>query len=364
MSEFNSIQTLYNNVKSELDSVSEKNNISILYSFNGVGKTRLSNEFVNLNDDDPTKIKVICYNAFLEDFFSWDNENFILSLNPKSWIAELIIDQGLEKQIIDHFKNILNTKIEPYFNLKVGEITFNIPSGDEDSQSNIKISRGEESMFIWSVFYAILDTVIENLNLDEKDRLTQKFNELKYIVIDDPVSSLDDTKLITLTVNLIENIKSYQGKSQLNFLIMTHHSLFYNIFYNSFTKEDKFNSNTHVLSKNSSKFKLEKMRDSPFSYHLSVISEIKKAIDTMEIKKYHFNLFRSLLEKTSSFLGLSKWENCIAGEKKEEIIRCLNLNSHSKLSDLEYKELPDEQKDLFKLAFNDFIKEFKWKVEE
>lgn len=361
MSEFNSIQTLYNNLKSVFDSSSEKNNISIIYSFNGVGKTRLSQEFIKLNENNEIdKIKVLCYNAFLEDYFYWDNENYILRIS-NSWITQLIIDQGLEKQIANNFKNILNTKIEPYFDLNNGEIIFNIPSGDDDSKSGIKISRGEESIFIWSVFNTILENIIDILN--EKDTSNNMFDELKYVIIDDPVSSLDDTKLITLTINLIENIKSYQGKSKLNFLIMTHHSLFYNIFYNSFKNNNFFNSKTYILTKYNSKFKLEKIKDTPFSYHLSVLSEIKKAIDSMEIKKYHFNLFRSLLEKTSNFLGFSRWENCVVGDKKEEIIKCLNLNSHNRLSDFEYKELSDEQKDLFIMAFNNFIKEFKLKVE-
>jgi hypothetical protein len=106
------------------------------------------------------------------------------------------------------------------------------------------------------------------------------------------------------------------------------------------------------------------MKDSPFSYHHDVIVKLRKAVNTGSIEKYHFNLFRALLEKTSSFLGLGKMENCIIGEKKEEIERLLHSYSHNKLIETEFKELPDEQKDLFKLAFNNFIKEFKWKVEE
>ena len=50
MTEFNSIQALYNNVKNELDSVTDNNSASIIFSFNGAGKTRLSNGFSNLNN--------------------------------------------------------------------------------------------------------------------------------------------------------------------------------------------------------------------------------------------------------------------------------------------------------------------------
>ena len=106
------------------------------------------------------------------------------------------------------------------------------------------------------------------------------------------------------------------------------------------------------------------MKDSPFSYHHDVILKIQKAVSSDNIEKYHFNLFRALLEKTSSFLGLGNFENCIIGEKKEEIVRLLHSYSHNKLIETEFKELPEEHKNLFKLLNNDFIKEFKWKVEE
>ncbi len=360
MTEFNSIQTLFNNIKNELDSTTDKNSASIIFSFNGAGKTRLSNKFSDLNDTEEN-LKVLCYNAFFEDYFSWDNETRILNLNH-SWIRELIKSQELEKQIINNFNNTLNTKIEPSFDKDMGAISFNIPTGDVTAQENIKISRGEESTFIWIVFYTILELVIESLNADEDNRSTDFFNHLEYIVIDDPVSSLDDTRLISLTVNLIELIKEYTNNN-LKILITTHHALFYNIFYSSF-KFDNFKRNTRILSKNNFKFKLDKIKDSPFSYHHEVIDKIRKAINSDSVEKYHFNLFRALLEKTANFLGLGNFEKCITGEKKGEIIRLLHSYSHNKLIETEFKELPDEHKNLFKLAFNNFIKEFKWGVNE
>lgn len=360
MSEFSSIQKLYNNVKSELDSTTDHNSASIIFSFNGAGKTRLSNKFCDL-DETEENLKVLCYNAFFEDFFTWDNGEYILNLDS-SWVRDIIKSQELETQITKNFKNILNTKIEPYFDKDMSKISFDIPTGDETAQENIKISRGEESTFIWIVFYTILELAIDSLNTKQEDRPTDFFNHLEYIVIDDPVSSLDDTKLITLAVNLIELIKEYE-KNNLKFLITTHHALFYNIFYCSF-KFDNFKRFTKILSKQDYKFKLKPQNHTPFSYHHSVVLKLQKAVNSGSIEKYHFNLFRALLEKTSNFLGLGKMENCIKGEKKEEIERLLHSYSHNKLIETEFKELPDEHKELFKLAFNNFIKEFKWKVEE
>jgi len=360
MSEFKSIQTLYRSVKNELDLITDNNIASIIFSFNGAGKTRLSNEFCNLNAAEEN-LKVLCYNAFFEDYFFWDNEKYILNLYP-SWVRDLIKSQELESQIINNFKGMLNTKIEPSFDEAMSKISFNIPTGDDTAQENIKISRGEESTFIWIVFYTILESAIESLNTKEEDRLTDFFNHLEYIIIDYPVSSLDDTKLITLAVNLIGLIKEYKEKN-LKLLITTHHALFYNILYSSF-KLKNFNRHTKILSKENFKFKLDKINDSPFSYHHEIILKLQKAVKSNNIEKYHFNLFRALLEKTSNFLGLGKMENCITGEKKEEIVRLLHSYSHNKLIETEFKNLPDGHKNLFKLAFNDFVKEFKWKVEE
>ena len=94
-------------------------------------------------------------------------------------------------------------------------------------------------MLIWSVFYTVLETAIDALNTPEVDnRSTQAFNDLQYIIIDDPVSSIDDTKIITMAIKLIEAIKLYQGNT-VKFLITTHHALFYNVLVNSFDRMRK-----------------------------------------------------------------------------------------------------------------------------
>lgn len=356
MAEFDSIEALAKKIKENLDSNKNKKKISILYAFNSIGKTRLSTAFSELTEN-----KVLCYNAFVEDFFKWDNENYVLTIDPKSWIVKLINEQGIELNISDNFIKIINSKIEPYFNLSKGEITFNIPSGDD--KSNIKISKGEESMFIWSIFYTILETAIDAINTDEDKRTTPVFNDLEYVIVDDPVSSIDDTKIITMAIKLIETIHSSKN-NMLKFFITTHHALFYNVFFNSFKKNNDYKFHAQILSRNGTKIKLENQSDSPFGYHLVVKDEIQKAIDTNTIKKYHFNLFRNILEKTANFLGYNNWADCIYGDNKQECIKLLNLNSHSRLSDLEYRELSDEDKILFQKTFNEFVKEFKWKVEE
>ncbi len=52
------------------------------------------------------------------------------------------------------------------------------------------------------MFYSLLKQVVEVLNKpDPTERDTDKFDNLEYVFIDDPVSSLDDNHLIELAVN-------------------------------------------------------------------------------------------------------------------------------------------------------------------
>lgn len=69
------------------------------------------------------------------------------------------------------------------------------------------------------------------LNVAEPaDRETDEFNQLEYVFIDDPVSSLDENHLIQLAVNLGQLINS--SESSVKFIVSTHNALFYNVLYN------------------------------------------------------------------------------------------------------------------------------------
>lgn len=195
--------------------------VQLIYAFNGVGKTRLSREFKELivpknhdNEDEETKVKVLYYNAFTEDLFYWDNDlkedtNRKLIIRPNGFTNWVLRDQGQESNIIKHFQHYTNDKLTPSFNEEYNEISFSIEAGNEESVDYIKISKGEESCLIWCVFYSLLEQVVEVLNIAEPlDRETDQFNDLEYVFIDDPVSSLDENHLIELAVNIAELIKS------------------------------------------------------------------------------------------------------------------------------------------------------------
>lgn len=353
--------------------------VQLIYAFNGVGKTRLSREFKDLispkSQDEglsESKMKVLYYNAFTEDLFYWDNDlesdsNRKLKIQPNGFTDWIFREQGQERNIVAHFQYYTNNKLTPRFNEEYtikdangqdatikaySEILFSIESGDENKIENIKISKGEESCLIWCVFYSMLRQIVEILNISESnERETEQFNDLKYIFIDDPVSSLDENHLIELAVNIAELIKSSQ--SELKFIITTHNPLFYNVLYNEFNNSDKRYS---YKSKHSIKCRLERMNDgtyflveqsadSPFSYHLFLFTELEKAIKSGEIKKYHYNFLRQILEKTSTFLGYATWKELLPHDAQEAYYnRIINLCSHGKHSGEETSLIGDNDK--------------------
>lgn len=351
--------------------------VTLLYAFNGTGKTRLSMEFKNLvnelKDDEVIK-HVVYYNAFTEDLFSWDNDiendsERKIKINKNSSFIDLIERQGKENEIAERFKEFTSSKIEPNINTSTGEITFSLPTGDEESVENIKISKGEESIFIWTVFFVLMETIIAELNIDEiSDRSTDEFNAIQYIFIDDPVTSLDDNNLIQLAISLREVIANSKSE-ELKFVITTHHALFYNVLFNEFKSERSIKANKKVfyfLQKNEKTYLIKEQKDTPFGYHLFIKDVIQNAIDDNVVEKYHFMLFRNLLEKTASFLGYDNWGDLLivegmTDEERKAYIRFINLSSHNKISDLEAKELKQNEKNLLKLLFNNFKREYRWK---
>lgn len=358
---------------------SSQKKVQLIYAFNGTGKTRLSKEFKQLispkNDDEEseeTRAKILYYNAFTEDLFSWDNDlendrELKLKIQPNSFTQWILQEQGQDQNIVTSFQRFSGNKLTPTFSPDFSEVTFSFESGNDDNLTNVKISKGEESNFIWSIFYTLVKQVINVLNVQEiTDRETDQFNNLEYIFIDDPVSSLDENHLIELAVNLSQLIKS--SNSDLKFILSTHNPLFYNVLYNELGLKSKKGS--FMLIKNDDgTFDLEaKDGDSnkSFSYHLYLRDTIKHAIEHNEIAKYHFVLLRNLYEKTANFLGYEKWSDLLPDEDREAYIsRVMNFYSHSSLSSEQIAEPTDPEKQMVKFLFNYLIDNSKfWKQVE
>lgn len=370
--------------------VSQKK-VQLIYAFNGTGKTRLSREFKALitpnatNDDEAesSRNRILYYNAFTEDLFYWDNDlegnvDRKLKIQPNTFTDWVLRDQGQDRNIITNFQHYANDKLTPRFNeeYKVkgeggkeitikafSEVTFSLERGNDEHLGNLKISKGEESNFIWSVFYTLLDQVITILNIAEPtDRETNQFDQLEYIFIDDPVSSLDENHLIELAVNLTDLIKS--SKSNLKFIVTTHSPLFYNVLYNELNSKlcyllERFDDGTFSLD--------EKHGDSnkSFSYHLYLKQTIEKAIAENNVQKYHFTLLRNLYEKTASFLGYPKWSELLPDDKQTYLNRIIQFTSHSTLSNTVVAEPSGPEKNTVALLLNHLVRNYGfWKQEE
>ena len=335
-------------IAQELRTANKK--VQLIYAFNGTGKTRLSREFKQLiapiaddneGDDEAdrselSRNKILYYNAFTEDLFYWDNDleqdaNPKLKIQPNLFTNWVLKDQGQDQNIITNFQRYANERLTPHFSEDFSEVSFSLERGDDEYSGNLKISKSEESSFIWSVFYTLLDQVISTLNIAEpSERETNQFDRLEYIFIDDPVSSLDENHLIELAVNLAGLIKSSRSTS-LKFIVTTHSPLFYNVLFNELNVKfcymlERFEDGTFALT--------EKNGDSnkSFSYHLYLKQTIELAIAKNTVQKYHFTLLRNLYEKTASFLGYLKWSDLLPDDKHLYLSRIINFTSHSTLS--------------------------------
>ncbi|WP_300747647.1 AAA family ATPase [uncultured Brachyspira sp.] len=341
----------------------DKKKYIILFAYNGTGKTRLSNKFKNIGKypDEETGEKTgdtLYYNAFTEDLFYWDNdlendERRILKMNSNSRFFYAL------KDLID-----MNDKIN-YFLKRYADFNFKIDYYDytiafsKNRIDNIKISRGEENIFIWCFFLAIVQLVIDN---------NESYKWVKYIYIDDPISSLDDNNVIALASDLAKLLKEDQGeknKTDLKIVISTHHILFYNILCNEiktaerlfFQKEDS----------NIEKYILKNTGDTPFFHHVSMLKKLKKAADSGKLYTYHFNILRSILEKTASFHGYGNFSDCLRESDDENIIvhkRMINILNHGNYSVFEPMEMVEDNKKHFKIILNNFLKDYKFNIEE
>jgi wobble nucleotide-excising tRNase len=368
--------------------------VQLIYAFNGTGKTRLSREFKQLiapkndngEDGDEAELsrnKILYYNAFTEDLFYWDNDLELdaepkLKIQPNSFTDWILREQGQDQNIITNFQHYVNEKLTPRFNEKYivkekdnkeitvkafSEVTFSLQRGDDERSGNLKISKGEESNFIWSIFYTLLEQVIGILNVAEHtERETNQFDQLEYVFIDDPVSSLDENHLIELAVNLADLIKSSQ--SGLKFIVTTHTPLFYNVLFNELNGKtcyllERFENGTFALT--------EKHGDSnkSFSYHLYLKQTLEQAIAKNQVQKYHFTLLRNLYEKTASFLGYPKWSELLPDDKQTYLNRIIQFTSHSTLSNEAVAEPSDPEKNTVALLLNHLVTNYGfWQQEE
>ena len=224
---FNDINTLFGSVKSVL---SRQKKPILIYAFNGTGKTRLANLFYDMNSqEEESSLVCLIYSALFEDAFQWDNTvNELHFMVQDEWLRRLFEDEDLESRIKEIYGRYHFSHFEPFFDVENQLVYFQMATGDDESSDHIKISRAEESLFIWSVYHAVLDLMVDVLSDKTENRTTDMFNNVKYIVIDDPVSSIDDTRIVSLAIDLVDTVNKLKELG-LKVIILTHHALFFNV---------------------------------------------------------------------------------------------------------------------------------------
>lgn len=330
----------------------------LLYAYNGTGKTRLSMEFKDAGRNGDVR-DTLYFNAFTEDLFRWDNDldndsDRKLLINKDSRFVEGIQTLEMESRI----RPLLSRYVDFDFFIDYDDWTVSferkIRVGDKTvTLDNIKVSRGEEIIFIWCFFLAIAQ-----LAIDEQET----YRWVKFIYIDDPISSLDDNNAIAVAGHLAQLLKKENNRKKI--IISSHHTLFFNVLCNEFKKAERF-----FLSKNENLngYNLADTTETPFYHHVATLKDLTEAAESGKLYTYHFNVLRNILEKTAHFHGFKNFSECIKQDNDDAdgiiYTRMINVLSHGNYSLFEPKEMLEENKNYFKKILNDFLNRYQFNPE-
>jgi len=354
---FDELPALAQHLRGEL----ENKKFILLYAYNGVGKTRLSTAFKDLGKDaeDEGKRDTLYFNAFTEDLFTWDNDLEGDSERTLKLNADSKFFAGLEELEMDNrIRPLLDRYADFDFRIDTDkwEVGFSreVPDGEgHRTEDGIKISRGEENIFIWCFFLAIVQ-----LALDGADA----YDWVKYVYIDDPISSLDEQNAIAVATHLARMLKSED--STLKTVISTHHTLFFNVMFNELKRANKYFLRRDRAAGG---YILRNTGDTPFFHHVAALRELYEAERSGEIYTHHFNMLRAIMEKTASFHGHAHFSACIRqGEDDIDGVlhtRIVNLLSHGSYSLYEPTEMMDENKEHFRRILHEFVERYPFNPE-
>ena len=348
--EYSSLERLVTRIRDDLNAY----DFVLLFAYNGTGKTRLSMAFKDAGKKDAGR-DTLYFNAFTEDLFHWDNDfdgdaERYLHINSESAFFKEPDFKGLalEERIFSYLTRYAD------FDFKIDYDNWRIifSRGEEE---NIKVSRGEENIFIWCVFLAICELTIDG---------HEYYSWVKYLYIDDPISSLDDNNAIAVANDLAKLLNKGQG--DIRTIVSLHHSLFFNVVWNEFKRSRaKYKPYFYYRPKDSGIFTLRSTGETPFFHHVAMLSELRQAVELDQLYTHHFNMLRSILEKTATFFGHKDFSSCIDGLDDDILYaRALNLLSHGKYSIYEPKEMVADTKELFKKVFNAFLKRYRFDLPE
>lgn len=381
MSTYKNLKTLVVRLRNDLN----KADLVLLYAYNRTGKTRLSMEFKDAGKRkhktrNPTgNPDTLYFNAFTEDLFVWENDlegDSVrrLQLNEKSSFFNAMTDLALDETIAKYLSRYADFDFDfTYKEIQKGKETISKPdyvNFSKGAETNIKVSRGEQNIFIWCVFMAICERMLDG---------HQSYQEKKYLYIDDPISSLDDNNAISVACDLAKLLRRAATRKNgagapapIKVIFSSHHSLFFNVMCNEVRRrvegEASVTHKRYFLHRpgGDGAYTLQATNDTPFFHHVATLAELQRAADPAKGKLYtfHFNALRSVMEKTASFFGHPSMAFCLKALNNEEdralFNRALNLLSHGAYAIHEPTEMGEDNKELFRRILREFIARFEF----
>lgn len=325
--------------------------VVLAYAFNTTGKTRLCVAYKDATKEVDGTHTGIYYNAYSEDLFVWDNDeendgqDKRLTIRPSS--LSLYHSSLTEDNVRDRL-NAFKPKFGFRFNLYeddpakgIESVSFFVPNQNPDlPQQAIKISRGEERIFVWCFFLALFEFA------------GWGDDQAGHFFIDDPVSSLDDHNIFITAETLFELIENYHPKRKI--IITTHHVGLFSILCGWLRKGDqreKFKDIVKIciLSEKTGSLSLETDKKDVQLYHLRLLQVLEQARKADDLRAYHFALLRQVLENIASFLGKGQFGyvlNQIGIEDANDTADIINTLSHKKVYYYETDLLVPDRRDM------------------
>lgn len=380
INKYANLRTLARKLRGDLGDV----DLIFMYAYNRTGKTRLSMEFKGegkrKSKKNPNGVAdTLYFNAYTEDLFTWDNdiENDTargLKINQASRFFDGFKNEPLEPAIDDYLRRYAAFEFDFTFQeVQQGKESFSRPvfvKFSKGAESHIKISRGEQNIFIWCVFMAICEQVL---------KYPGAYPAVKYVYIDDPISSLDDNNAIAVACDLAKLLRRAASRTDQNgapapikIAFSSHHALFFNVMCNEIGRakegESRVSHKRYFLHRpnGDGAYTLRATEDTPFFHHVASLSELQLAADpsTGKLYTFHFNALRSIMEKTASFFGHADISFCLEAMNNEEdralYNRALNLLSHGKYAIHEPTDMGEDNQELFRRILEDFTTKFQF----
>lgn len=299
----------------EEDESGRYTNCALIFAYNGTGKTRLSYDFAHYGREEDIPQHTLYYNAYTEDLFTWDNDlenntDHHLIINKNSALIQGLAGFNFSEPLRKYLQVFTDIDFDFHYDSENPDlpdyVVFSKTVNDETFE-NIKISRGEERLFVWCFFRCIVDQVLGG---------NSAYKGIEYIYIDDPMSSLDDNNVITFAAQLYNVIRDSLRNERrvinsgigelrrIKFVISTHHALFFHVMIHGLSNDSKLGQFYLHRTKDSDEVILKSMSDkTPFYYNVAMMSEIQEAIFNDRLYTYHFTIMRSIMEKIAEFFG-------------------------------------------------------------